>query len=283
MAIKKKTAASKAATKTGKQLPAKASKQELATAPTVNLEDDAGLGQENMGSEDFAIPRLSILQDLSPQVKKTEDGYIDGAEAGDIIDLVSESLHDGTEGIQVVPCAYRRSHIEWGLRENGGGFINDHGAEGAALLSSCKKDDRGRLILPSGNQLVATAEYYLLVIGEDGSFSPYVCSMTSTQLKASRKWNTMINQLRIPKQDGSGTFNPAMFYLSYNMSTVPQRNDQGSWFGWKIAPSASVLDLDDGNEIYLAARALRESVQSGELKAAKPISDSSVEDDDAPM
>ena len=248
---------------------------------SINLEEDAGAGQESMSREDYAIPRLSILQALSPQVKKKGEGYIEGAEEGMIFDSVSQTLRDGEKGIRVVPVTYRRTFIEWKTRENGGGFVADHGKEGSNLLSTATRNDKGQDILPNKNQLVATAEYFVMVVNEDGSFSPYVITMTGSQLKKSRQWNTMINQLRVPTSDGKGTFNPAMFYSSCLLSTVPQSNNEGSWFGWKISPSDPVLSLQNGESLYIACRTLRASILAGEVQASKPSEQASHEEDDS--
>lgn len=266
---------------TSKEALAEAPKHELGAA--INFEADAGLGQEQMTKDDFAIPRLNILQSLSPQVRKKEAAYIEGAEEGQIFDAISQRTRDGDEGLTIVPVSYRRTHIEWKLREQGGGFVADHGAEGAALLSKCKKDEKRRDILPSGNQLVATMEYFLMVL-EDGGFSPYVLSLTSSQLKVGRRWNTMMNQLRVPRSDGKGTFNPAMFYLSYSLQTVPESSASGDYFNWKISPSKPVLEMDNGEEIYVACRDLRESIMSGAVRAANPSTDGDADEaDDSPM
>lgn len=264
------------------------SKEALAETPNhelgsfINFEADAGAGSESMDKDDFAIPRLSILQALSPQVKKKDAAYVEGAEEGQIFDAVSQSVRDGEEGITIIPVTYRKTFIEWKLRETGGGFVADHGKEGAALLGQCKKDKNNNDILPSGNQLVATAEYFVMVV-ENNGFSPYVISMTSSQLKISRRWNTMINQLRVHKSNGGGTFNPAMFYQSYLLQTTPESSTKGDYFNWKITTARPVLELDEGESIYIACRDLRESVTSGQVKAAAPATESSEEDDDIPM
>ena len=53
------------------------------------LLEDAGAGQENMSQEDMMIPRLSILQDGSAQVKKRDGAYVEGAEVGMILVYVA--------------------------------------------------------------------------------------------------------------------------------------------------------------------------------------------------
>ena len=266
-----------------------ASKKELAVSADINalMADDAGVGQESMDRSDYAIPRIKILQDLSPQVKKTEQGYIKGAEAGMICDPISEQVFDGEKGVLVIPISYRRSHIEWRPREKGGGIVADHGADGK-ILEQTRKDDRGRAVLPNGNQITINAEYFIFLVDEEtGSYTPYVLGMAGTQLKKSRRWNTMINQLRIANPNGESTINPAMFYRSYKLSTEPERNDQGSWFGWHITPDKPTTELPDGVQLYLAAREFRKQVAAGAVQAQQPSEDmpssSKADDDDFPM
>ena len=59
---------------------------------TAMFEADAGMGMENVGSEDVKIPFLRILQDLSPQVKEGKGEYIQGAKPGMIINSVSKNF-----------------------------------------------------------------------------------------------------------------------------------------------------------------------------------------------
>jgi hypothetical protein len=283
----KKTTAKKltkttAAKKQSDQKPATQTKALSTTV--VNAEADAGAGQEEMKRDDYAIPRLTILQDLSPQVKKTEEGYIKGAEAGMICDALNERIFDGDNGIAVIPVSYRRAHIEWKPRKSGGGFVKDHGSDPAILQQVTRDPDSG-LVFKNGNTLSIVGEYFVFLLDKEGGFSPYVLSMSGSQQKKSRRWNTMINQLRVPAQ-GGGTFNPAMFYMTYRLSTVPERNDQGSWFGWKIQPETPTLELDNGDQVYVAAREFRNQINKGDVKVAAPSQGhdtTTTESDDKPM
>lgn len=275
---------------------APAKKQEpLATKPTgtivtkgvhIDAEADAGAGQENMKAQDLAIPQLILLQSGSPQVKKSDPAHIKGAEEGQICDPLSENLFDGEEGIAVVPVSYRRSHVEWKDREGGGGFVKDHGSDGR-ILDQCKPGKKDRPTLPNGNTISVVAEYFVFLLGDRGVFQPYVLRMASTQLTKARRWNTMINQLRVPGASG-GTFNPAMFYSVFRLTTVPEQNDQGSWFGWKIVRESNTLDLPNGPEVYAAARDFRLQISQGAVKTHQPVDDgargaAAAEDNDAPM
>ena len=45
------------------------------------MKSDGGMGNENLTSDDLTIPRLSLLQALSQELKKTNSKYIEDAEA----------------------------------------------------------------------------------------------------------------------------------------------------------------------------------------------------------
>ena len=95
------------------------------------LFEDQGAGAEGIGSQDLMVPRITILQSMSPQVNKRDGKYVEGAEIGHIFNTVSNEAVDGEQGITVVPIKYRRAHIEW--KPNRGGFVRDHGADASIL------------------------------------------------------------------------------------------------------------------------------------------------------
>lgn len=269
--------------KVERSAPAPKSERRVVKAPTptsralakpINFAADARKGQETMSMADFAIPRLTILQDLSPQVQKRDALYIADAEPGDICDVVTGVLYDGNEGITFIPVSYSRDHIEWIPRKKGGGFVANHGADGS-IIDKCERGDKGEITTKDGHEIKITPTYFgFLVDDSTGEFSPFVLGMTGSQAKKSRKWNTMINQLRV-KDDSTGeSFNPAMWYRSYKLATVPENNDQGSWFGWAITPGTNTVDLPQGEKIYRDAIIFREGIQSGKIVATRPAQES---------
>ena len=232
------------------------------------LLEDAGSASDNMTSDDMLIPRLRILQSGSPVVKKSDGAYVKGAEEGMIFDNVSNQFFAGETGITVVPVSYRRTFIEWSDDRK---FIADHGVNCTALLDRCTDDGRGGLRTPEGNSLVNTSEYFVYQIDKDGGYSPAMISMSSSGIKKAKKWNSMMNRLQIPHPSGKGTLNPAMFWTAYQITTVPESNDNGSWFNWEIsmrfdAKSGGIIqNLDAGKDIYLEAREFKKKVQSGDV------------------
>ena len=59
------------------------------------------MGNENLTSDDLTIPRLSLLQALSQELKKTNSKYIEDAEAGQIANSISKEAVDEIQLINV--------------------------------------------------------------------------------------------------------------------------------------------------------------------------------------
>ena len=250
------------------------------------LMEDASVGQEGMTNEDYMIPRLQVLQTNSPQVNKRDGKYIEGAEVGDIMNSVTKDIYGGEKGVTVIPVNYSRKYIEWKPRDAGGGLVKDHGTD-SSILEMCEKPQGSmKDITTEGNEVVTTAEYFVYLYDDKtGATTQALISMTSSMLKVARRWNSMTAALQVPKPDGNGVFNPAIFYNAYKLKTVPMSNDKGEWFGWDVEPmfdsdSGGIMkQLKNGDQIYLSARAFREQIKSGDVKVAPE--DSKDDDNDS--
>lgn len=225
------------------------------------FEGDAHKGMEQMGADDLALPFIRILGDLSPQVKKSKAEYIEGAEPGMLFNTVSKELYDGSKGIQVVPCYYKREYIEWSDRGEGPGApIAVHPAN-TDLMNQTNRDAMGKDRLPNGNYLENTASYYVMVLSEDGSAETALITMKSTGLKTSRQWNSMISGIKL--QGTNGKFTPPMFSHIYHLTTVEMSNKKGTWSTWSVAKVGPVQDMG----AYEQAKVFADSVSKGDVQA----------------
>jgi len=274
MAAKPTTAAAKTGTPAkdapapAANTPAKAGGGAVAKASDFDYETDSKRFQDNMGRQDLAVPFLAVLQANSPQCMRGHEEHIKDAEQGMFFNTVTKRLYDGEAGLTFVPVQYWRTYVEWKLREAGGGFIADHGlAKGEQMLGGTTKDDKGRDILPNGNQLVNTAQYIALVADaeEDGSvsWSPTIISFTSTQLKKSRQMNTLIKGVVRKSSDGKREIQVPMLAQVYQATTTAESNDKGSWYGWDIKSAGLLEDQPDGINVYNKAKALRTMFDQG--------------------
>lgn len=233
--------------------------QEADLPMALDFSADAGAGFEEADQKSYAIPFLRVLQSGSPQVKKSDGAYIKGAEEGFLFNTVTGEVVDGTDGITIVPCHYSRNYLEWSPRESGGGLIATHDvAEGEEILRTCHKGEKGEDLTPEGNVIQDVRNHYVLVVKKDGGYEPALLSLSTTQIKKSKKWMSLMRNIRIQGQPAP------MFSQQYKLTTVPESNDKGSWFGVKFEHIGSITSA----EIYQAAKDFRNMVRSGAVKAA---------------
>ena len=229
-----------------------------APLPANMFEDDMGKGLGTIGQQDLALPFLKILAQLSPEVNKRDGKYVEGAEAGMIYNSVTGELYNGVEGINVIPCYYKLEYLEWKDRGEGLGAPVAIYPSSSDILSKTKADANYKDRLPNGNYIERTASHFVIILGDSPSTA--LISMKSTQLKISRKWNTMMAQIQL--KGTNGLYNPASFSHIYNLKTVQQSNDKGTWFGWEVSKVGPIQDA----ALYQKAKSFSESVSTGDVK-----------------
>ena len=220
------------------------------------FEADANQGAQNISQADLALPFLKILGQLSPEVNKRDGKYVDGAEPGKIINTVTNKLYDS---IDVIPCHYKRQYIEWQDRgQSTGAPVAIHEADSDIISQTVRgKDYKDRL--PNGNYLDNTANHFVIYLNTIPTSA--LISMKSTQLKVSRKWNSMMMGLKM--QGKNGLFTPPTYSHIYKLKTVQMSNDKGTWFGWDVSKVGPVTD----KSVYDMAKNFAISVGKGEVEA----------------
>ena len=131
------------------------------------------------------------------------------------------------------------------------------GAEPGMIYNSVTGGDfKDRL--PNGNYIEKTAQHFVLV--NSSSPTTALIAMKSTQLKISRKWNSMMQSIKM--QGKNGMFTPASFSHLYQLKTVQQSNDKGTWFGWEVSKIGPIEDA----ALYQQARSFSESISKGDVQ-----------------
>ena len=232
-------------------------KENSSVALASMFEQDQAGGMDQMGQGDFAMPFLRVLGQLSPEVNERDAKYVEGAKAGMIFNTVTKQAYDGVEGVNVIPCGYKREYVEWSDRGEGTSApVAIHSVD-SGIIKDATRDASYKDRLPNGNYLENTASYFVTI--DDGTSA--LISMKSTQLKVSRSWNSMMNSIKLKGKNGM--FTPAMYSHVYNLKTVQQSNDKGTWFGWTVEKVGPVQDKD----LYEAAKSFASSVNKGDVTA----------------
>ena len=200
-------------------------------------------GNENVKSEDLQLPRIDVLQALSPQVNKKKDEYIDGAEVGMLFNTLTGELY--REGVHVTPVTFAKRFLVWVNRklDSEGGLrgVFDTAEEAEEFMNEQPDEDK--------LELVPTAEHLMLL--DDGT--EVIVSMAKSKMKVSRKFNSLVRL-----QGGD------RFSKRYKITTVDDKSAQGEFQNISLSP-----DGYPSEEVYLKAEALYTAISTGAIKQAK--------------
>ena len=223
------------------------------------FEADANAGSQNITQEDLALPFLKVLGQLSPEVNKQNAKFINGAEAGMIVNSVTKKIYDGKKGIEVIPVHYERQYVEWQDRgaTSTGAPVAIHKAD-SDIINTTTRDKNWKDRLPNGNYLENTASHFVILLGDTPSTA--LISMRATQLKVSKTWNSLMLGLKM--QGKNGLFTPPTYSHIYNLKTVQMSNDKGTWFGWDVSQVGPVSD----KSVYQIAKNFAEKNSKGLVK-----------------
>jgi len=244
-------------------------KENSSVALASMFEDDQAGGMQGMGSDDFAMPFLRVLGQLSPETNKRDAKYIEGAEPGMIFNTVTKQTYDGEKGLNIIPCGYKREYVEWSDRGEGTSAPVAIHPVSSGIIKEATRGADWKDRLPNGNYLENTASYFVLT--ED--LQTALISMKSTQLKVSRSWNSMMNSIKLKGKNG--LFTPAAYSHVYNLKTVQQSNDKGTWFGWNVTLIGPIQDKN----LYESAKQFASSVSLGAVEAKHGEGETKSKDD----
>ena len=162
-----------------------AKKESTELAMPAFLQKDVVRGSEEVGMDDITIPRIGLIQDLSPQIKKTKPEYIEGAEVGMFYNNVTKELYG--KDMTIIPVYCKKEWVVWKLRKHGGGFVGAAPTEQEAV----------QLLKESGEaadqcEIIDTHQHFVLVLGGDGNWTEAVISLQKGSSGASRQFNSMV-------------------------------------------------------------------------------------------
>ena len=204
-------------------------------------------GAENVTTDDVIIPRIELIQALSPARKKTDAAYIEGAEEGMLYNNVTRELYG--EGVTVVPVYYTKQFLVWKDRKSGGGGSN--GFRGAFAGEALARDAIAQLG-EEGLEVSDTAQHFVLVTCGD-SWQEAVISMAKSKMKVSKRWNSLI---RMSNTDS--------FSRAYKLSAITETNARNeSYFNFGVTPMGFVT-----KDVYDRAEKLYETIRSGGVKVS---------------
>ena len=197
-------------------------------------------GEESTGFEylsqlDLILPRLKILQKLSPQLQQTQSAFVPGAVEGLIYNENSGELY--TE-IDFLPTVFRRLILEW------------HGGIGSGEppithLTYPQNINPADLVAqpPAKEPKIRIIEQIFMpgFLIEDGQISQHVfLSFASTQIK---KAKIIINQAKMKKMPAN--VKPRLWFATWKLKTVLESKGLKQWYSWDPLPGQPITALRD--------------------------------------
>lgn len=184
-------------------------------------------GTEGMGQNDLIMPRLSIAQSLSPQLKKQNENFIEGLAVGDMFNTMSGEVY-GTE-IKVVPLFFFTSFIEFKPISEGGGVIKMYQSivdVPPADLQFTQDAVSGEQVRPKVTEF---KNWMSLIIQEGRKPEPVIISFKSSGLKDCKKWNSFIRMTNLPA-----------YAKVYTVESIHKNKGNLDWEGLKVTPGPFV-------------------------------------------
>ena len=205
-------------------------KKEGALPSTALYEGDAHAGFENVNTTSLALPIIKLLQNSSGEAQKRNQNYVEGAEPGMFLNTVTKKLYDGTKGMEVVPCYYKLEYQEWADYGTGSNRPENIFDANSDILSKTK-NEKGKDRLENGHYIQTVGQHYVLI--KDGnSTENALISMSSSQGKVSRKWNSMMMSITL---DGkNGPYTPPSFSHKYKLTSVLNSGKGNQWYGYNV-------------------------------------------------
>lgn len=207
-------------------------------------------GSEDVGARDMILPRVDVLQALSPQIKKSDPNYIDGAEQGKIFNTVTGEVYG--DSINFIPIMFRKEYVVWKLRKAGGGFC------GAFPTMEAAENFRAGLQSPDDHECVESHQHFAILLTEHGP-EEAVFSMTKSKLKVSRALNTLIQIAGVDR-----------FAKAYRLDAVETSSDKGDFWSFKAHPVGFV-----SKELYERGQGLYDMIKAGQADVDRATADAS--------
>jgi hypothetical protein len=245
------------------------------------LAADAGAGT-SQNADDNIVPFIVLLQDMSPQVKKRDAEYVDGAEPGMLMNKATKKLYASDDAqatanhlplLVFQPCAFDRAIIQWIPRVDGGGFVARHDLKGTVEETmkaiGAKQveitDEKGdkKLVWKTGDgkhDLIDTRYHFGNILEDDGTIVPAVIGMSSTGHTASREWMTLMNQ---KVKVGEKLITPPSWSKSYIVHSKGKTNNKGDFFVFTVDDNGWVQDA----ALRAAGKELNAAFGKGDVKA----------------
>lgn len=196
-------------------------------------------GNENITQDDIIVPRLNLIQTISPECDENDPNFVEGAKAGMFINNLTRELYESP--VVIIPVAYRKEYVIFKERSAGGGFKGSYPSEAEA-------QNFIEMSAETNLEIIETGVHFCLLVKDNGSFEEVVVTMTSTKLKASRKLNSLVRMRGTDRFAGT-----------YKVFSVRAENEHGKYHTIDVANAGWA-----SQDLYKKAEKIYGAIVAGE-------------------
>lgn len=220
-------------------------------------------GQENVELDDITIPRLILLQQLSPQCLPRDSAYVQGAEEGKLFNSLTNEIY-GDE-VFFVPVYFEKAFVIFKKQSAGGGFAGSFSTRVEAMTAFNQAN-----FSETTYEIVETGQQFGCIVNAELETEQILCSMSASKMKISKKLNSLC------KMNGGDRFSRV-----YKLEAKEETNSKSQTY-WNLEVSQIGFPSES---VYLEAEKMYEAVSSEAgvkvdhgVKAEKEVKASSPED-----
>lgn len=224
-------------------------------------QNEVPMGFEDENEGDMIIPRVKVINALSPECKDRE------ADEGDILNsLTKEKLNEAV----FVPVFKFNSNILWRPRNEGGGIMchardgkSAVQTDGAALVCHvCRKNEFDNS--KQGREAIPTCTKYINFFGFiTGERIPMILSFAKTNFSEGKK---LYSLAKVTMQN--------MWHYGYKLDSKKMAKNGNEWYNIVVAANGAVSDDDKvfGAQLYNSFRRAELNVDLEDTEAtAVPV------------
>lgn len=227
------------------------------------IEENEGQRQV-FDADQLTIPRLALLQDLSPETKVREETYIEGAIPGMILNKLKKAICDE---VIFVPSKFVVRYIAWRPRKDGGGLV-DQNLTLEEVRENFDTDGPGRwvgMLSPREGEdavkveVIQTPEWVGFAKSDTFDWTPVAISFPSTKSKVVRDINSIIDLAKI--EVNGRRITPAAFFHQFTLGSFLDSSGDDKYYNFTAKHDGYCMDP----QVRADAKKLKESFDAGEV------------------
>ena len=219
-----------------------------------NIRKYAGVGLNTIEQRHLAVPFMYLLQPGSPQVKKRNEAYIEGAEAGMFLYTLDGSVF---ESVTVIPCYFYDNIVEW--------YRRDSGKSGLAKIHNTpnmQEAERNRVGSNKETDLVLTYNFVVFIVDDEGNFHPALFPCTSTKIRPARAWLAQLTSYRWEDEDGE-PFPAPIYARTWQLTSQYFQSGGNDWYNFN---AEALDDIADNDEVLEKCNQLYQAFEGGKAR-----------------